>query len=767
MKKFSFATLLALCSALLVITAALAAISNGNFETGDFTGWVKSTFINNGFSASHGVGGTDLSVIVGTSGSGPLSLSDGHTSGNLLYPAYGDYSARVNSDASYSGGGFAKNANIITQTVSAVLDPGDSLSHIRFTYAAVMVDPVATPHTAEEKPYFRVRVINTSNGNDVIYDFSSYVNEPGKNWQDGPTFSGSDSWKYINWQYVDLVSSVAHPVNTGDNITVEITAAGCSLGGHPGYVYVDEITDGNIAGPSITASGPATRYTGQTITYTYDYHNGSGSSINPTITATQPTGVTFTSVSDLVNCTLSSGTVTCNYTGLAAGANGSFTIDGTVTAAGGSQIAHGNYSIATSGFPTVGGPTVLTDVTAINVTINQGTSQSDPTSANPVLFTAVFTSPVTGFTGSDVNLSASTVGGTLTASVTEVSPMDGTTYAVSVSGITTSGNVIASIGSNVTNEGNNASTSTDNVVTFDATLVSVTIDQSAGQVDPTNTRLLSFTAVFSEAVSGFDFSDVNVSLSTTCAPTVNVSGSGTTYTVTFLEMTKECTATVTIPSDAAESVGRPGVLNQASTSTDNSQRFQYIRKYYFSLPASDGWVLESTSTTNLGGSMNSSDTTMSAGDDVSNRDYRFFSRFDTRTDPLPAEAVIAAVNYRVKQVSVTGTNPLTTHGDFITELNKPYFGNSSNLELIDFQNRADQGACNFETTILADSFYRCVFFKTAINQFPRNGVIDLRSRFELDDTDGVSDLLTVYSGNYAFQFSRPELFVAYYFLPTP
>ncbi|MBI5825396.1 MAG: hypothetical protein HZB18_15315 [Chloroflexi bacterium] len=664
MKKLSFSTLLALCSALLVITAALAAISNGNFETGDFTGWIKSTFINNGFSASHGVGGTDLSVIVGTSGSGPLSFSDGHTSGNLLYPAYGDYSARVNSDASYSGGGFAKNANIITQTVSAALDPSDSLSHIRFTYAAVMVDPVATPHTAEEKPYFRVRVINTSNGNDVIYDFSSYVNEPGKNWQDGPTFSGSDSWKYINWQYVDLVSSVAHPVNAGDNITIEITAAGCSLGGHPGYVYVDEITDGNIAGPAIQAAGPATIETGTTITYTYTYHNGSGSSINPTITATQPTGVTFTSVSDAVNCVLSSGTVTCNYTGVSAGTNGSFTIDGTVTAPGGSQIAHGNYNIAASGFPTVGGPTVLTDVT-------------------------------------------------------------------------------------------------------DSTPVTVTINQSVGQVDPTNTRLLSFTAVFSEAVSGFDSSDVNESFNTNCAPTVNISGSGTTYTVTFLEMTKECTATVTIPGDAAESVGRPGVFNQASTSTDNSQRFQYIRKYYFSLPASDGWVLESTSTANLGGSMNSSDITMSAGDDVNNRDYRFFSRFDTRPDPLPAEAVIAAVNYRVKQVSVTGTNPLTTHGDFITELNKPYFGNSSNLELIDFQNRADQGACNFETTILVDGFYRCVFFKTAINQFPRNGVIDLRSRFELDDTDGVSDLLTVYSGNYAFQFSRPELFVAYYFLPTP
>jgi hypothetical protein len=286
-------------------------------------------------------------------------------------------------------------------------------------------------------------------------------------------------------------------------------------------------------------------------------------------------------------------------------------------------------------------------------------------------------------------------------------------------------------------------------------------------VDPTNTRLLSFTAVFSEAVANFAAADVNVSLSVACAPTVTVTGSGTTYTITLREMAKECIATVTIPAGVANRVGSPAVTNMASTSTDNSQEFKYIRKYYFSLPASDGWLLESTDTSNLGGSLNSTATTMDAGDDAGNRDYRILSHFDTSSDPIPANAVIAVVNYRVKQVSVTGVNPLTTHGSLITELNEPYFGTSANLEVNDFQLPGDKGACNFDPTILADDFYRCVFFKVAIDLFPKSGAIDLRSRFELDDTNNTADLLTVYTGNYTFLYSRPELFAAYYFEPAP
>ena len=391
MKRISLVFAIVLTAALILATVVSALVNNGGFETGTFGGWTKTAFINNGFSLAPGSGGSDLSAIVGGPATSPLSLSDPNSSGAIKYPGYGHYTARVNSQASYSGGGFGKNGNTITQNVAAFLDPADNLAHIRFTYAAIMVNPVSSPHTAEQKPYFRVRAINTSNANDVLYDFASYVNEPGKNWQNGPVFSGSDTWQYLDWNYIDLASSPAHPVNAGDIITLDVTAAGCSLGGHPGYVYIDEITDGDIAGPSIKAIAPAAAPSGSSIIYTYDYKNGSGVSVDPTITSTQPAGVTFTTVSDPVHCSLSGGTVTCNFTGLAAGASSSLTITGTVTAANGSQIAHGNYDISATGFPTISGQTVFTSVTTADTTTAVGSSANPSKFGQSVTYTATVT----------------------------------------------------------------------------------------------------------------------------------------------------------------------------------------------------------------------------------------------------------------------------------------------------------------------------------------------------------------------------------------
>lgn len=390
MKKLSNAVIIAVIAALILATAVLALVGNGDFETGNFTNWAKSAFINNGFNASQGSGGSDLSVVVGPAAA--LSLSDANTGGVLKYPAYGSYSARINSELSYDSGGFGKNANTITQNITAVLNPGDNKAHVRFTYSAAMVNPVDNPHTAEEKPYFRVRAINTTNANDVLYDFSSYVGEPGKNWQTGVSFgSGGDFWQYLDWTYVDLASSDAHPVAAGDNIRLEITAAGCSLGGHPGYVYVDEVTDGDIAGPSINATGPATGIAGSTITYTYTYKNGSASAATLNISITPPTNVTFTSDSD-VNC---SGTapVACTFNNVAGGGTGSFTVTGNISgAAAGTTLAHGDYSIGATGFPTVGGQTVLTNIPAgTNVLLNSvlPTSRSVPVGTTATFWNSI------------------------------------------------------------------------------------------------------------------------------------------------------------------------------------------------------------------------------------------------------------------------------------------------------------------------------------------------------------------------------------------
>jgi Bacterial Ig domain len=360
MKKISTATLFALLTALLIFSTVLAAITNGNFENGDWTGWTKSTGINNGYSVALGSGGSDLSAIISLP-----ATADTHTNGVVVVPVYGSNTARVNSDQSYSTPGYGKNANVIKQQFTANLLT-DGFAHVRFVYSAVMVNPVDNPHTDEQKPYFRVRVINKSKSDDVIYDFSSYVGEPGKNWQNGASFgTGGDFWQYLDWTYVDLASTALHPVDDGDIIEVEITAAGCSLGGHPGYVYVDEITDGYIAAPSISASGPATASENGPITYTYTYNNGHATdSIDPTIVITPPAGVTFTSLGDAAHCS-GLNPVTCNYTGVTAGTSGNFTVTGTVNSGtAGTTIAHGNYTIAATGYPTTSGPTVFTDVLA-------------------------------------------------------------------------------------------------------------------------------------------------------------------------------------------------------------------------------------------------------------------------------------------------------------------------------------------------------------------------------------------------------------------
>lgn len=134
------------------------------------------------------------------------------------------------------------------------------------------------------------------------------------------------------------------------------------------------------------------------------------------------------------------------------------------------------------------------------VMINQAAGQADPTNTSPIHFTVVFSEPVTGFTSGDVTLGGSA--GATTDMVTEIVPNDGTTYDVAVSGMTGNGTVIAAVAAGVaTDEGgnpNNASTSTDNAVTYDLgypTVVSTDLISSY-----TGTGPGSFVATFSKAV---------------------------------------------------------------------------------------------------------------------------------------------------------------------------------------------------------------------------------------------------------------------------
>ena len=105
--------------------------------------------------------------------------------------------------------------------------------------------------------------------------------------------------------------------------------------------------------------------------------------------------------------------------------------------------------------------TVTVDRIAPTVTVNQAVGQVDPTNVTPIAFTVVFSETVAGFITGDVTVGG-TSGGTKTGTVTG----GPTTFDVAVTGMTTSGTVVATIAASratdIAGNNNTASTSTDN-----------------------------------------------------------------------------------------------------------------------------------------------------------------------------------------------------------------------------------------------------------------------------------------------------------------
>ena len=107
------------------------------------------------------------------------------------------------------------------------------------------------------------------------------------------------------------------------------------------------------------------------------------------------------------------------------------------------------------------------------VTLNQAAGQVDPTSIEPLLFTAVFSEPVTGFDNpaTDVVVSGAPVSLAPVIVITEQAPLDGTVFQIAVSNLDplASGEVTMEIPpviaqSIATGLGNVASTSVDNMI---------------------------------------------------------------------------------------------------------------------------------------------------------------------------------------------------------------------------------------------------------------------------------------------------------------
>lgn len=181
-----------------------------------------------------------------------------------------------------------------------------------------------------------------------------------------------------------------------------------------------------------------------------------------------------------------------------------------------------------------------------------------------------------------------------------------------------------------------------------------------------------------------------------------------------------------------------------------------------SLPAQDGWVLETGENTNTGGTLNSAATTFNLGDDAAKRQYRSILSFNTGAS-LPDNAVITNVMLKVQQQAIVGGgNPVMAFQGFMADIKNGTFG-AATLEVIDFQ-AAPSGSYGPFLPTLTSGLYsiNLTIGKASINKLATNaGLTQIRLRFKLDDNNNaVANYLSLYSGN-APAANRPQLVITY------
>jgi hypothetical protein len=201
---------------LLVTSPALAEFINGNFESGDFTGWTQG--------AGRWTGGpmpTPTDYLPSGSKynmtynkSAVVSPGLDPRTGNQLNMVYnGNYSVRVND---YSNN---YHVSVISQTVKGWTD-----SHIYFAWAAVLEQS----HGATDSDNFTLKLTDDTLGT-TLYEvqYNSFNN--------GPIFTKTGNWYWTEWQVEDLDTTA----NIGHDLTLTLLGSDCPHGGHGGYVYLD------------------------------------------------------------------------------------------------------------------------------------------------------------------------------------------------------------------------------------------------------------------------------------------------------------------------------------------------------------------------------------------------------------------------------------------------------------------------------------------------------------------------------------------------
>ncbi|MCZ2127321.1 MAG: trypsin-like serine protease [Anaerolineales bacterium] len=205
----------------------------------------------------------------------------------------------------------------------------------------------------------------------------------------------------------------------------------------------------------------------------------------------------------------------------------------------------------------------------------------------------------------------------------------------------------------------------------------------------------------------------------------------------------------------------PGVYARVSQYTDwIYQQIKGTSATYESDGALDGWILESSETSNKGSVLNSTDTTILIGDNAQNKQYRAILSFDT--SGLPDNAIITSITLRVKSYGITGGgNPVNIFKGFKVDMaTTAGLFSAANLEKTDFQTKGKTLKPTFKPKI--DSGWYSLDISKGKTQVNLTGLTQIRLRFKLDDNNNlIKNFLSIYSGD-ASSGDRPQLIVEYY-----
>jgi len=352
-----------------------AVFVNGSFETGAAgvapPSWTVQTYLNNGITVQTPqtraglnlkAGGDPLTTQLSATNQADPNLGNG---ASLRYCRYGAQCAVVNFHSSMTYG-HSQNVNSLSQTMTigaADVDSSDGLVHVRFAIAPVLQNP---GHDANEQPYYLVQVTNTTKGILLYSDFNLSA-QPGVPWKTVQG-GGNNEIDYVDWSLVDVAPG-SSKLAQGDSVTLEILAAGCSLGGHYGEVYVDGV-GATVPGLFVSGVGPAQTNPGSLVTYDMTYKNGSAApETGVVINFTTPPSTTFQSLTPPANATCTTpavgvaGTITCTIAGsVAAGASGTFRVSVNLAQAATGTLVCGLYDIRSTQETTLNGAKIVTSI---------------------------------------------------------------------------------------------------------------------------------------------------------------------------------------------------------------------------------------------------------------------------------------------------------------------------------------------------------------------------------------------------------------------